>query len=314
MALLTTPEERFADVPDYDHEPAYVEVDVEPADGGDESNPRMAYVDVGPADAGGEAGETEETFLCLHGEPTWGFLYRKMIPGLAERGRVVVPDLLGFGRSDKYDRRTAYDYELHYDALADLVGTLDLQNVTLICQDWGGILGLPYATRNEERFSRLVPMNTGVPSGRQEMPDEWEEFRAFVERVEELPIGMLIQNATATELSDDVIAAYETPFHTEAAKAGAREFPDMVPRKGGGDGAEYTRQAARELKEWEKPAFVLFADSDPITSVNRDPLRELIPTASDQPDVWVEGAMHFLQEDAGESIAEEIVAFVDRTS
>ncbi len=313
MALLTTPEERFEDVPDYDHEPAYVEVDVEPADGGDEPNPRMAYVDVGSAESGGEAGEAEETFLCLHGEPTWGFLYRKMIPGLAERGRVVVPDLLGFGRSDKYDRREAYDYELHYDALADLVETLDLTNVTLICQDWGGILGLPYATRNEERVSRLVPMNTGVPSGRQEMPEAWEEFRAFVERVEELPIGMLIQNATATELSEEVIAAYEAPFHTEAAKAGAREFPDMVPRKGGGDGAEYTREAAAQLKEWEKPAFVLFADSDPITRSNRDPLRELIPTAQDQPDVWVEDAMHFLQEDAGERIAEEIVAFVDRS-
>jgi len=311
MALLTTPEERFADVPDYDHEPAYVEVDVDPADGGDEPNPRMAYVDVGATDAGGEA---EETFLCLHGEPTWGFLYRKMMPGLAERGRVVVPDLLGFGRSDKYDRREAYDYELHYDALAGLVEALDLTNVTLVCQDWGGILGLPYATRNPERFARLVPMNTGVPSGRQEMPEAWEEFRAFVERVEELPIGMLIQNATATELSEEVIAAYEAPFHTEAAKAGAREFPDMVPRQGGGDGAEYTREAAARLKEWEKPAFVLFADSDPITRSNRDPLRELIPTAQDQPDVWVEGAMHFLQEDAGERIAEEIVAFVDRTS
>jgi haloalkane dehalogenase len=312
MTLLRTPAERFEDLPDYDHEPGYVEVDVEPADGGDEPNPRMAYVDVGGPD-GGEDGDSE-TFLCLHGEPTWGFLYRKMIPGLAERGRVVVPDLLGFGRSDKYDRREAYDYELHYDALADLVETLDLTDVTLICQDWGGILGLPYATRNPDRFARLVPMNTGVPSGRQEMPEAWEEFRAFVERVEELPIGMLIQNATATDLSDEVLAAYEAPFHAEAAKAGAREFPDMVPRKDGGDGAAYTREAASRLKEWEKPAFVLFADSDPITRGNRDPLRELIPTAKDQPDVWVEGAMHFLQEDAGERIAEEIVAFVDRTS
>jgi haloalkane dehalogenase len=308
MALLTTPEERFEVVPDYDHEPAYLEVDVDPADGGDEPNPRMAYVDVDPVEP-----DAEETFLCLHGEPTWGFLYRKMIPGLRERGRVVVPDLLGFGRSDKYDRRGAYGYELHYDALADLIGTLDLANVTLICQDWGGILGLPYATRNPERFARLVPMNTGVPSGRQEMPEAWEEFRAFVERVEELPVGILIRNATATELTDDVVAAYEAPFHTEAAKAGAREFPDMVPRKGGGDGAEYTREAARKLKGWEKPAFVLFADSDPITRGNRDPLRELIPTASEQPDVWIEGAMHFLQEDAGEEIAERIVEFVDRT-
>ena len=157
-------------------------------------------------------------------------------------------------------------------------------------------------------------MNTGVPSDRQELPEAWEEFRAFVERVDELPVGMLIQNATATELPEEVMTAYEAPFHTEAAKAGASEFPDMVPRKGGGDGAEYTCEAAERLKEWKKPALVLFADSDPITRPNRDPLRDLIPTASEQPDVRVEGAMHFLQEDAGETTAEEIVSFVDRTS
>jgi len=236
-----------------------------------------------------------------------------MIPGLRERGRVVVPDLVGFGRSDKYDSREEYTYEMHYRALSSFVEQLDLTNVTLVCQDWGGILGLPYATRNPERFARLVPMNTGVPSGEQEMPEAWEEFRSFVEGVEELPIGMLIENACASDLSDEVVAAYEAPFHTEAAKAGAREFPDMVPRKGGGDGAEYTTAAAKELKQWEKPAFVLFSDSDPITRGNRDPLRDLIPTASEQPDVWIEGAMHFLHEDAGEEIAEEIVAFVDRT-
>ena len=136
MALLTTPDERFGAVPDYGHGPAYVEVDVDPADGEDEPNPRMAYVDVEPA-GGGESGGGEGTFLCLHGEPTWGFLYRKMIPGLRERGRVVVPDRLGFGRSDKYDRREAYDYETHYEALAGLIEALDLRNVTLVRQDWG---------------------------------------------------------------------------------------------------------------------------------------------------------------------------------
>jgi haloalkane dehalogenase len=303
VTLLTTPPERFDGLSDYDYEPRFLEVDV-----GREERPRMAYVDVAGVDGGGE-----ETFLCLHGEPTWGYLYRRMIPGLGERGRVVVPDLVGFGRSDKFDSREDYTFDMHYRALASFIEGLDLSNVTLVCQDWGGILGLTYAAENPERFARLVPMNTGVPSGRQEMPPEWEEFRTFVERAEELPIGMLIQNACASDLSEEVVAAYEAPFHTEAAKAGAREFPDMVPRKGGGDGAERTRAAAGKLGEWEKPAFVLFSDSDPITRGNRDPLRELIPTASDQPDVWVEGAMHFLQEDAGEEIAERIVAFVDRS-
>jgi haloalkane dehalogenase len=305
MALLTTPPERFEGLSDYDYEPHYVEVDV-----GREERPRMAYVDVAPVD---EAAADGETFLCLHGEPTWGYLYRKMIPGLRERGQVVVPDLVGFGRSDKYDSREAYTFDLHYRALASFVEQLDLTNVTLVCQDWGGILGLTYAANDPGRFARLVPMNTGVPSGQQSMPPEWEEFREFVERTEELPVGLLIRNACASDLSDDTVAAYEAPFHTEATKAGAREFPDMVPREGGGDGAERTRAAAEKLGAWEKPAFVLFSDADPITRGNRDPLREHIPTATDQPDIWVEGAMHFLQEDAGEEVAEEIVAFVDRT-
>jgi haloalkane dehalogenase len=301
MALRSTPEDAFSDVPDYDYEPRYVTVDAP-------GEPEMAYVDTDPD------GTAEETFLCLHGEPTWGFLYRKMIPDLAERGRVVVPDALGFGRSDKYTEREEYDYRLHYDALEQFIETLDLTDVTLVCQDWGGLIGLPVAVNNEERFARLVPMNTNCPTGEEKMAEAWYDFRDFVERVEELPIGMLIQNATATELSDEVLAAYEAPFPDEEMKAGAREWPDMVPRAEGGDGGEITSAAREKLAEWEKPAFVLFADSDPITKDGRDPLRELIPTASEQPDVWVEGAMHFLQEDAGEEIASEIVEFVDRTA
>jgi len=297
---VSTPEEAFADVTDFDYEPHYVTIDAPGA-------PEMAYVDTDPE------GEAEETFLCLHGEPTWGFLYRKMIPTLAERGRVVVPDAIGFGRSDKYTDRGDYDYRLHYDATEEFIETLDLTDVTLVCQDWGGLVGLPVAMNNQERFARIVPMNTDCPTGEAEMADEWYDFRDFVEDADPLPIGMLIQNATATELSDEELAAYEAPFPDEEVKAGAREWPDMVPRADGGDGGDITSAAREELGEWQKPAFVLFADSDPITRAARDPLRELIPTADEQPDTWVEGAMHFLQEDAGEEIAEEIVDFVDRT-
>ncbi|MFB6117699.1 haloalkane dehalogenase [Halosegnis sp.] len=294
MPLRSTPESAFESVSGYDYPVSYQSVgDLE-----------MAYVDTG---------EGKETFLCLHGEPTWGYLYRKMIPRLSARGRVVVPDAVGFGRSDKYTDPTEYSFRLHYEAFERFLTELDLTDVTLVCQDWGGILGLTLAANHPERFARLVPMNTGIPTGDQEMPEAWEEFRDFVERVEELPVGMLIQEATTTELSPEVIAAYEAPFPDEGLKAGARAWPDMVPRKGGGDGAEMTRAAARRLGEWEKPAFVLFSDSDPITRPNRDPLREHIPTATEQPDVWVEGAGHFLQEDAGEEIADRIVAFVDRT-
>ena len=301
MALRSTPEAAFEDVPGYDYETRSVTVDA-PGD------PEMAYVDVGDG-----ADEDGETFLCLHGEPTWGFLYRTMIPTLADRGRVVVPDFLGFGRSDKYTAREEYSYRLHYESLLAFVETLDLREVTLVCQDWGGLLGLPVAVEEPERFARLVPMNTDCVAGDRELGEAWHEFHEFVESVDELPIGTLIQNGTATELSDAELAAYEAPFPDEELKAGAYEWPDMVPRPGGGDGAEITSAARERLAEWDGPAFVLFSDADPITRPFRDPLRELIPTASEQPDVWIEGAAHYLQEDAGAEIAREIVDFVDRT-
>ena len=241
----------------------------------------MAYVDEGSGD---------ETFLCLHGEPTWGYLYRKLIPTLAEVGRVVVPDFVGFGRSEKYDDPDEYSFSMHYESLVNFVEALDLDDITLVCQDWGGILGLSVAGHHPERFARLVPMNTGIPSGNQEMPEAWETFRQFVEDADELPVTLFIENATSTDLSDDVLAAYDAPFPEESYKAGARVWPDMVPRKGGGEGTEITQPAAKHLSEWEKPAFVLFSDSDPIMTPNRDPLRDLIPTASEQPDVWIEDA------------------------
>jgi haloalkane dehalogenase len=294
MGLVTTPEERFDDLSNYPYEPQYVDV----------GGPEMAYIDEGSG---------EETVLCLHGEPTWGYLYRKMVPTLTDVGRVVVPDFVGFGRSAKYTDPEEYSFEMHYESLVAFVEALDLDDITLVCQDWGGILGLSVAGHYPERFARLVPMNTGIPSGTQEMPAEWEEFREFVERADDLPIGMLIQNATATRLTEETLAAYEAPFPSAEYEVGARTWPDMVPRKGGGEGAETTRAAAERLAEWEKPAFVLFGDSDPITRGNRDPLRELIPAASEQPDVWVEDAMHFLQEDAGAETAERIVDFVRRT-
>ena len=300
MTLVTTPEERFEDVPDYEYPHERVAV----TDDGAE----MAYVDV---DRGGGGGET---FVLMHGEPTWGFLYRKLIPTLSEHGRVVVPDMLGLGRSDKYTDPDDYGFDLHYESFRTLLfEELDLRDVTLVCQDWGGILGLALAGHHPDRFARLVPMNTGVPDGTQEMSDAWHDFANFVKNVDELPIGMLVENATATDLDDDVVAAYEAPFHTEEAKACARKLPFLIPQSPDDEGADTMREARERLSEWEKPAFVLFSDSDPITGNARDPIRELIPTATEQPDIWIEGAMHFLQEDAGEEIAEEIAAFVERT-
>ncbi|WP_336133749.1 haloalkane dehalogenase [Natronomonas amylolytica] len=298
MTYISTPESAFEDVPNYDYPHDKVPV----TDDGAE----MAYADV--------EGEGDETFLLMHGEPTWGFLYRKLIPTLSEHGRVIVPDMLGLGRSDKYTDPDDYGFDLHYESFETLLfDELDLDDVTLVCQDWGGILGLALAGHHPERFARLVPMNTGVPDGTQEMSDAWHEFADFVENVDELPIGMLIQNATSDELDDEVIAAYEAPFPSEESKACARSLPFDIPHSPDDEGADTMREAKERLSEWQKPAFVLFSDSDPITRNARDPLRELIPTAKDQPDTWIEGAMHFLQEDSGEEIAEEVVAFVQRT-
>jgi haloalkane dehalogenase len=291
---LRTPEERFEDLPGYDYEPNYVEVD----------GTRLHYVDEGSG---------EETFLCLHGEPSWSYLYRKMIPGLSEEGRVVVPDLPGFGKSDKWEEQDDYTFDALYGAVEGFVEELDLTDVTLVCQDWGGILGLPVAAQNPERFARLVPMNTGLQDGSAGMPEEWQQFHDFVEASEELPIGFLISEACYTDIPDDVKAAYEAPFPDASYQAGALELPLRVPTSPDDDGAEEIREAREILSEWDKPAFVLFAENDPITRPAADDLRSLIPTAQDQPEVWVENAAHFLQEDAGERIAEHIVEFVERT-
>lgn len=301
MSFITTPADRFENVPEYDY--PYDRRTV------NDDGAAMAYVDVP-----GPQSDESELFVCLHGEPTWGFLYRKLVPTLSKRGRVIIPDLLGFGRSDKYTERDAYSFELLYESLQRLLlDELDLDNITLVCQDWGGILGLTLAGHQPDRFARLVPMNTGLPDGTQEMSEAWHQFADFVESVEELPIGMLIQNATSTELSEDILAAYEAPFHTDGATAGARILPFLIPQSPDDEGAAMIRKASDRLSRWKKPAFVLFSDSDPITRNARDPLRALLPTATEQPDIWIEDAMHFLQEDAGEELAEEIVRFVDRT-
>jgi len=297
MPLVTTPKERFADVPDYDYPHDGVTV----TDDGAE----MAYVDV--------EGDGKETFLCLHGEPTWGFLYRKMLPTLRERGRVVVPDFLGFGRSDKYTEKSAYGFEMHYESLERFVETLDLEEVTLVCQDWGSILGLPLAVSEQpERFDRIVAMNALLTDGETKLVETWHQFKNMVVEAESFDPGRLVDDACVSELPEAALDSYRAPFRDEASKAGAYAWPPMVPRTPDMPGADRHAQLREDLQEWEKPFFALFSDSDPITEPFRDLFRDLVLTATDEPDVWVEGAGHFLQEDAGEACAEHIVEFVDR--
>ncbi|WP_092687141.1 haloalkane dehalogenase [Halorientalis regularis] len=312
MSLERAPAERFDDLPGYDYEANYVDVGEGTSPGnqnagrsGDAGGPEMAYVDV--------EGDGDETFLCLHGEPTWSYLYRKMIPTLSEAGRVVVPDLIGFGRSDKWPEQADYTYSAMYDTVERFLGELDLQNVTLICQDWGGLLGLPVAANNPDRFARLVPMNTGLMDGSQSMPDIWHDFKDMAAEDPDFDVGQLVEGGCLSDIPDDVVEAYRAPFPDEDHMAGARILPSRVPTDPDMDGAETMREAKATFEEWEKPVFVLFSDSDPITHGSRDYLRDLFPTASDQPDIWIEGGAHFLQEDKGEEIAEEIVEFVERT-
>lgn len=296
MGIVHAPEDRFDALPGYNYDANYVDV----------GGPEMAYVDVGDPDA-------DQTFLCLHGEPSWSYLYRTMIPPLSEVGRVVAPDLIGFGRSDRFDNAEAYTYDVLYDQVETFVTALDLQGVTLVCQDWGGLLGLPVAANNPDRFDRLVPMNTGLPDGTQDMPDIWHQFKEMIETAPDLDIAQVIANGCTSQLNEAVETAYAAPFPDKSHMAAVRALPGLVPIDPEMGGADVIADARATFADWEKPVFVLFSDSDPITRGSRTDLLRLFPTADEQPETWIEGAGHFLQEDAGETIAEEIVAFVERT-
>jgi haloalkane dehalogenase len=292
VEILRTPDERFENVSDYDYETKYIEV----------GDFRMAYTDVGSGDA----------ILCLHGEPSWGYLYRKMIPGLSTVGRVITPDLLGFGRSDKPAKAEDFTYALNLNALESLLEQLDLQNITLVCQDWGGLLGLPLATRNSDRFARLVIMNTGCPTGEETPTKGFLQWRAAAEQMEDMPIGHILQGATVSELSAETVDAYNAPFPDKTYKAGAHKFPLLVPISTDMEAAAYTGPAKKALAEWTKPALVMFSDKDPVTGGGDKAFRRLIPSATNEPEIIITDGGHFLQEDKGEDIADHIVEFIQR--
>ena len=292
MEVYRTPDERFDGLPGYPFAPRYFEWD----------GLRMHYVQEG---AGAPV-------LLLHGEPTWAFLYRKLIPPLAGVARVVAPDYFGFGRSDKPTRSQDYSYDFHYTSIERLADELDLRETTLVVQDWGGPIGLRLAVERPDLVGRLVILNTGVGAGRAPSP-EWLRFREFMRRVgSDLVPGQLIRMSAVTELAEDVIDAYNAPFPTPESKAGVLAFPELVPTELDHPSAAKMLEVAEALERWDRPALVLFSDSDPIfTPAAAERLASRIPGAGLAE--IVRGAGHFLQEEKGEEIAERIVRFLSES-
>ncbi len=298
MRLLRTPDERFRDLPGWSFAPRYTQVP-----SGDGGQLRMHYVDEGPSDA--------PVVLLLHGEPSWAYLYRKMIPVLAAAGlRAVAPDLVGFGRSDKPAERADYTYQRHVDWMRAFVHGQGLRGVTLFGQDWGGLVGLRLVAEEPERFARVVAANTFLPTGDQPAGEAFERWRRFSQEVPVFPTGGILQGGTTTELPPDVVAAYDAPFPDESFKAGARQFPTLVPVRPDDPAAEPNRRAWAALERFEKPFLTAFSDGDPITRGVERIFQARIPGAGGREHPTVRGAGHFLQEDRGEELAQIVVAFV----
>jgi len=293
MKSLRTPESRFENLPGYDFSPHYVEID----------GLRMHYVDEGPQDA--------QPVLLLHGEPSWSYLYRKMIPPLAAAGhRVIAPDLIGFGKSDKPTARSDYSYAGHVDWMRKFVEALGLTSITLFCQDWGSLIGLRVAAENQDRFARIALGNGFLPTGDEEFPRAFRIWRAFARWSPWFPTGRIIQSGTVTELSKQEMAAYDAPFPSAKYKAGARAFPTLVPTEPDNVASEDNRRAWEMLSQFEKPFLTTFSNRDPITRGGDKPFQERVPGARNQPHVKIRNARHFLQEDKGEELAATLLAFI----
>jgi haloalkane dehalogenase len=302
MRILRTPDDSFENLSGHPFKTNYTEIP-----SGDGQRLRVHYIDEGPVDA--------KPVLLMHGEPSWSYLYRKMIPVIIDAGyRAIAPDLVGFGRSDKPADKRDYTYQRHTDWMQTWLNKMHLQRVTLVCQDWGGLIGLRLVAQNPGVFSRVVAANTGLPTGDHPISDAFLSWRKYSIEVPNFDVGAIVTRGCQTPLKGDVIASYNAPFPDDTYKEGARIFPSLVPITPDNPAAQANREAWKVLSKFEKPFITMFSDGDPITRGGERIFQSRIPGAKDQPHTIIKGGGHFLQEDCGTEFAGLIVDFISRTS
>jgi haloalkane dehalogenase len=301
MKILRTPDDRFENLPDYPFKPHYLTV----SDRVEEVAIRIHCIDEGDS--------ASQTVLMLHGEPSWSFLYRKMVKPFVQAGyRVVAPDLPGFGKSDKPGKRTDYSYARHVAWMQDWLRAMDLQNIILICQDWGGLIGMRLVADEPDRFARVVTTNTMLPTGDHSPGEAFLKWLKFSQDVPVFPAGQIVNMATVTNLPEAVMAAYDAPFPEDSYKEGARQFPLLVPTRPDDPESQANRDAWKVLMGYEKPWLCAFGDSDPITGAAAPIIQKLIPGCQGQPHTTLRGGGHFIQEDCGEELSRVVLEWLPK--
>jgi len=303
MQTLRTPDERFADLPDFPFAPHHVEVD-----DGEGGTLRVHHLDEGPTDA--------PPVLLMHGEPTWSFLYRHVIPGLVAAGhRVVAPDLVGMGRSDKPTERSDHTYARQVEWMRQaLFDRLDLRDITFFGQDWGSLIGLRLVALDPDRYARVAIGNGGLPTGHGPASEAFLAWQRFSQETEDFPVGRIIDGGCTTSLAPEVVAAYDAPYPDDSYKAAVRVFPSLVPTSSEDPATPDQEAAWRVLERFERPFLLCFSDSDPITRGGDAPFLAKVPGAQGQAHTTIEGGGHFLQEDRGPELAQVLVDFIRTTS
>ena len=302
MNILRTTDERFENLPDYPFEPNYLTVP-----GPEDTQLRIHYLDEGSKDV--------DPVLLMHGEPSWSYLYRKIIPVITNAGlRAIAPDLVGFGRSDKPTEQDDYTYQRHVDWMQAWLDQMDLNGLTLVCQDWGGLIGLRLLTASPHHFARAVVANTGLPTGDHSISDAFLNWRKFSIETPDFDTGAIVAMSTQKEMVPEVVAAYNAPFPDDSYKAGARIFPSLVPISPDDPASQANREAWKVLSRFEKPFLTAFSDGDPITRGGESVFQKQVPGAKGQPHTTIKGGGHFLQEDCGEALADVVINFIKGAS